>query len=76
MQDTGDMSRDHVGEPVEAHVERPEDHASGHGSSHGHGHEVIDEPLGPPDFAAWAYAVTGGLLGLVTALAMYSAARG
>ena len=49
---------------------------AGHGRRHGHGHEAVAEPLGPPDLAAWTYAVTGGLLGLVTALALFTAAHG
>jgi hypothetical protein len=70
------MSPDHDGQPVEAHAEPPEDHAGGHGSSGGHDHEAIAEPLGPPDLAAWTYAITGGLLGLVMAFALYTAAHG
>ena len=42
---------------------------------HGHGHEEASEPLGPPDLAAWAYAVAGGAVGLLTALALYVASH-
>jgi hypothetical protein len=48
------------------------DHDPG-GSGHGHGE--TSEPLGPPDLAAWAYALAGGAVGLVTALALYVASH-
>jgi hypothetical protein len=48
-------------------------HDAGHGS--GHGHDDPEEPLGPLDLAAWAYAIAGGLLGLVTAMGFYMAAH-
>jgi hypothetical protein len=68
------MSQDHDDQHVASHSEPAEDHADA--GSHGHGHEEDGEPLGPPDLAAWGYAISGGLLGLVTALALYAAARG
>lgn len=76
MSDTGAMSQDHDDEQVASHAEPAEDHADGSAGAHGHGHEEAGEPLGPPDLAAWGYAISGALLGLVTALALYAAARG
>lgn len=42
-----------------------------HGS--GHGHEPPPEPLGPVDVTGWAYAIGGGAIGLVVALAFFVA---
>lgn len=44
-----------------------DDHGSGHGA-----HEP-SEPLGPIDVAAWGYAIAGGAVGVVVALALYVA---
>lgn len=46
-------------------------HVSGHDA--GHGHEPAAETLGPPDLVAWAYAIAGGAVGVVVALALYVA---
>lgn len=78
MSDTGPMSDADPGTaaPAPAHDSRHDDagdHDSSHG--HGHGHEDAAEPLGPPDLMAWAYAVAGGAVGLVTAVALYVAAH-
>lgn len=50
-------------------------HGAGHGSEHdaGHAHVPVDEPLGPPDLMAWAYALAGGAVGVVVALALFAA---
>ena len=40
---------------------------------HGHGHAPAGEPLGAIDWEAWAYAVAGSLLGLLTVLALFVA---
>ena len=76
MSDTGPMSDADLGKTAAApaHDSRPDD-AGDHDSGHGHGHEDAVEPLGPPDLMAWAYAVAGGAVGLVTALALYVAAH-
>jgi len=50
-----------------AHTTAAEAHDD-HGS--GHGHETASEPLGPIDFTAWAYAIVGGAVGVVVALAL------
>lgn len=78
MSDTGPMSDADPGMTIvaPAHESRQDDAGdldSSHG--HGHGHEDAAEPLGPPDLMAWAYAVAGGAVGLVTALALYVAAH-
>lgn len=78
MSDTGPMSDADPGMTIAdpAHDDRHDDagdHDSSHG--HGHGHEDAAEPLGPPDLMAWAYAVAGGAVGLVVALALYVAAH-
>ena len=44
--------------------------ATGHETDHGH---APSEPLGPVDVSAWAYALGGSLLGLLTVLALYIA---
>ena len=41
-----------------------------HDDDAGHGAE---EPLGPVDVLAWGYAIAGGLVGVITALALYAA---
>jgi hypothetical protein len=51
------------------------DHDPGMAGGHGNGHGDAAEPLGPPDLVAWAYAVAGGVVGLVTALALYVASH-
>lgn len=51
------------------------DHEPDGGHGHGHGHEEASEPLGPPDLTAWAYALAGGAVGLVTAIALYVASH-
>lgn len=78
MSDTGHMADADAGKTTAApaHDSHHDDagvHDSGHG--HGHGHDDAVEPLGPPDLMAWAYAVAGGAVGLVTALALYVAAH-
>lgn len=83
MSDTAPMSdTDPHASTVDAAVAHDDHHAAGdpdpgmagdHG--HGHGHPDAAEPLGPPDLVAWAYAVAGGAVGLVTALALYVASR-
>jgi len=40
---------------------------------HGGGHESQGEPLGPVDLTAWAYALAGACLGLLTAAGLYLA---
>lgn len=37
---------------------------------HDHGHSPASEPLGPVDWEAWAYALGGGVLGLLVVLAL------
>ena len=44
-----------------------DDHAAGHS------HEEAGEPLGPVDTVTWAYAVGGGLVGLLVAAALFVA---
>jgi hypothetical protein len=39
----------------------------------GHDDDAPGETLGPVDLVAWAYAVAGGAIGLVTAAALVSA---
>ncbi len=46
------------------------------GHDEGHGQVPAREPLGPVDVTAWAYAITGALLGLVVALALFIARGG
>jgi hypothetical protein len=47
----------------------PDGHAdSGHDD--GHGHDEHPEPPGPIDVEGWAYAIGGGLIGLLVALAL------
>lgn len=42
----------------------------------GHGHAPAGEPLGPIDWEAWAYAIGGGALGALAALALFIARGG
>jgi hypothetical protein len=51
------------------------DHDADPGGGHGHDHEEPAVPLGPPDIVAWVYALAGGAVGLVTALALYVASH-
>jgi hypothetical protein len=71
MADTATMSDADTSHahPAEPHAADP--HGT-HGGSHGHG-TVEDEPLGPVDLAAWAYAVAGAALGLLLVIALYLA---
>jgi hypothetical protein len=41
-----------------------------------HGHEPTGEPLGQVDVVKWGYAVVGGAVGVVVALALFAAAGG
>lgn len=41
----------------------------------GHGHTAA-EPLGPVDVIAWGYAITGGAVGVIVALALLAARGG
>ena len=69
MADTTDMS-EHDGAPAR------QDHDvvdGGHAGGHGGGHESQGEPLGPVDLTAWAYALAGACLGLLTAAGLYLA---
>lgn len=80
MTDTDDMSQLTDGAVIHGIAsgdghDAGDDHDAGHGSSHGHGHGEAGEPLGPIDLAAWAYAAGGALVGLVTVLALYVAAK-
>ena len=64
MTDTGSMSDiDSTRPSSEGH----DDHASGHDRT------TAGEPLGPVDVTTWAYAIGGGLSGLVFALALFVA---
>ena len=75
MADTAAMSMaDHGIAHSATGPDAPVDDA-GHGPSHGHGHEEPSEPLGPVDLVGWGYALGGGAIGLVTALALYAAAH-
>lgn len=47
-----------------------DDHAGGHG------HAPAGEPLGPVDVTAWAYSITGGVVGLLVALVLWVARGG
>jgi hypothetical protein len=63
--------------PGPAHADDSDgsDGAPGPAGSHGagHGHDAASEPLGPVDVAAWGYALAGGAVGLLVALALYVA---
>ena len=48
-------------------------HAATDAHDDGHGHAPVDEPLGPVDLTAWAYAVGGAALGALVALALFIA---
>jgi hypothetical protein len=81
MSDTAAMSdTDPHANATDAALAHDDRHAAGDpdpgmAGGHGHGHSDTAEPLGPPDLVAWAYAVAGGAVGLVTALALYVAAQ-
>jgi len=62
MSDTGTMLETDM-----AHHSGNEEHDPGHG------HVAVDETLGPPDLMAWAYALAGGAVGVIVALALYAA---
>ena len=51
-------------------------HASTDAHDDGHGHAPADEPLGPIDWGAWAYAIGGAALGALVALALFIASGG
>lgn len=44
-----------------------------HDEASGHGHEPPAEPLGPIDVTTWLYAIGGGAVGVVVALALFAA---
>ena len=50
-------------------------HGAGHDVEHHseHGQESAIEPLGPVDLMAWAYAIAGGAVGVIVALALWVA---
>ena len=61
MADTGTMSdADATHAPTDAH-------------DGGHAHAAAEEPLGPIDWATWAYAIGGSALGALVAIALYIA---
>jgi hypothetical protein len=62
----------HAEDALAAHA----DDAHGTGHSIGHDHDEPGEPLGPVDVVAWAYALAGGALGVVTAAALFAASAG
>jgi hypothetical protein len=39
-------------------------------------HEPAGEPLGPVDVAKWGYAIAGGVVGILAALALFAASGG
>jgi hypothetical protein len=49
-------------------------HDAGHSARHDH--DEPGESLGPIDLMAWAYAVAGGAIGVVTAAALLAASAG
>ena len=51
-------------------------HATAETHDDGHGHAPAAEPLGPIDWQAWAYAIGGGALGVLVALALFIARGG
>ena len=71
MTDTGDMS---VSDPRHVSEESGRDSSSGHASMHSHAAD--GDALGPVDVIAWAYALAGGALGLIVAMALYAAIAG
>jgi len=71
MTDTGAMS---ASTPTHASEEPGHDSSSGHVS--GQGHAPDGDALGPVDLVAWAYALAGGALGLIVAVALYAATAG
>ena len=48
-------------------------HAPADAHDDGHGHAPAGEPLGPIDWETWAYAIGGGVLGALVALALFIA---
>jgi hypothetical protein len=52
-----------------------DDHRDAHGDSHGDGHGHGDAALGPIDWGKWAYAILGGIAGLIV-VAMFWLALG
>lgn len=77
MSDTAAMSDPDPHAATSGAAAATDDHhaASDHEPDGGHGHGEASEPLGPPDLAAWAYALAGAAVGLVTALALYVASH-
>jgi hypothetical protein len=58
------------------HAPAPQDHAvvdDGHAGGHGGAHDFQGEQLGPVNLTAWAYALAGACLGLLTAVGLYLA---
>jgi hypothetical protein len=55
-----------MSDPETAHAETTTSQAD-------HDHDHAAEPLGPIDVTAWAYALAGGAVGLLVALAMFVA---
>jgi hypothetical protein len=51
-------------------------HTTADGDQDAHGHAPTGELLGPVDWEAWAYALGGGVLGLLVALALLIARGG
>ncbi len=66
MSDTEGMS------DVDAVPESATDDHADHVSGHGHA-PAAGEPPGPVDLRGWAYAVMGGAVGLVVAVALFVA---
>ncbi len=58
------------------HATTTDSHDSHDAHDDGHGHERAGEQLGPVDVKAWAYAVGGGAVGLITAWALFVARGG
>jgi hypothetical protein len=68
MTDTGGMPN------TDPALTKDPDSAPAHASDHGHG--SAGEQLGPVDVMTWAYALGGGVIGIVVALAMLAARGG
>lgn len=68
MTDTGPMSDRHASNATGT---TGHGYAADHDSEHAHAPDV--ESLGPIDLVAWAYAIAGGAVGLLVALALYVA---
>ncbi len=62
----------HADDALDAHA--VDGHDAGH--SAGHDHDEPGESLGPVDVMAWAYALAGGAIGVVTAAALFAASAG